>query len=374
MVLNYMNQLNKHIGRYRFLLLPALVMVLWPGLSWGQNYITNGDFEDTDTLCQVSFGAESDKRGFSYQPVTCIHPWGEYSNTQLVFNFNNYMASGHAAASLLLYKPGAEGLYSKSYLLSPLNYPMVKDSLYTVTFYCRLWHKSRYTTNALCLAFSDTALPFNDYQPLNLACSYKSKAFLADTGWRKVIFKYKATGAEQMIVLGNLNKSKTAIKPYNKNNGVAEVHCLIDLLSVVPDYTTEGTRAAKTEPPATPVLKTGFRLNQKYVLGAIYFESNSSKLLPQSFEQLYQVAHFMWTDTAMHLYITGYTDSIGTAEANRLLSQQRAEQVAAALIKLNAPAAHIHPTGKGETEPVAENTTEAGRRKNRRVEFLFTND
>ena len=84
--LNHFYQIEK---RCMFLVLLFLGVGLIPQIVAGQSYILNGDFEDRDTLCQVTFGPTSEKKGFSYQPISCIHPWGEYSNTQLVFNFNN---------------------------------------------------------------------------------------------------------------------------------------------------------------------------------------------------------------------------------------------------------------------------------------------
>ncbi|MFO1321018.1 MAG: OmpA family protein [Burkholderiales bacterium] len=70
------------------------------------------------------------------------------------------------------------------------------------------------------------------------------------------------------------------------------------------------------------------------------------------------------------LTIVGHTDAEGTKENNLDLSQRRAQAVADYLKTKNVNAARLTAIGKGETEPVADNKTDAGRRANRRVEIL----
>jgi outer membrane protein OmpA-like peptidoglycan-associated protein len=67
--------------------------------------------------------------------------------------------------------------------------------------------------------------------------------------------------------------------------------------------------------------------------------------------------------------VTGHTDSVGRGAANRRLGRERAEQVRDMLVKQGAPKAQILVDSKGEGEPIADNQTDAGRKKNRRVEL-----
>ena len=65
----------------------------------------------------------------------------------------------------------------------------------------------------------------------------------------------------------------------------------------------------------------------------------------------------------------GHTDNTGDAEANMLLSQQRAEAVRDYLVANGVPADRLVATGYGQNDPLGDNSTEAGREKNRRTEF-----
>ncbi len=67
--------------------------------------------------------------------------------------------------------------------------------------------------------------------------------------------------------------------------------------------------------------------------------------------------------------VVGHTDSVGSASYNQGLSLRRAESVKNYLVTKGLPAALIQASGQGESQPVADNSTAAGRAKNRRVEI-----
>ncbi len=70
--------------------------------------------------------------------------------------------------------------------------------------------------------------------------------------------------------------------------------------------------------------------------------------------------------------VIGHTDSIGSEAYNQALSERRAEAVVDALVARGVPAGRLSAAGRGEREPRADNTTEAGRQLNRRVEILVS--
>jgi len=72
----------------------------------------------------------------------------------------------------------------------------------------------------------------------------------------------------------------------------------------------------------------------------------------------------------LKLRVEGHTDNQGNAAANQALSEKRAQAVVAWLSAHNVPAARLTTKGLGQTQPVADNSSEDGRAKNRRVELV----
>ena len=110
-------------------------------------------------------------------------------------------------------------------------------------------------------------------------------------------------------------------------------------------------------------------------LPRIEFELDSDKLTAESFETLDAVAHLLLRQQHVKLRVEAHTCSLASEEYNQDLSERRAKAVADYLIKMGVPPPFIRWRGFGESQPIADNSTEAGRRRNRRVEFrLVRND
>jgi outer membrane protein OmpA-like peptidoglycan-associated protein len=92
-------------------------------------------------------------------------------------------------------------------------------------------------------------------------------------------------------------------------------------------------------------------------------------LLSKSFKGLDEVVKIMAADQAMKITIDGHTDNVGSDASNQKLSENRANAVKSYLVKKGVDANRIEVTGYGETKPIADNKTAAGRQKNRRVEL-----
>jgi outer membrane protein OmpA-like peptidoglycan-associated protein len=104
----------------------------------------------------------------------------------------------------------------------------------------------------------------------------------------------------------------------------------------------------------------------------IGFMSGSSSLTEESQEQIQNIATIMRAYPSVHVTVGGHTDSRGSAAANRELSRARAEAVADGLTKAGVPADRLHPQGFGDSKAIADNSTEAGRTRNRRVTLEVT--
>jgi len=99
------------------------------------------------------------------------------------------------------------------------------------------------------------------------------------------------------------------------------------------------------------------------------FASGSYKLLPASNKGLNDVVKILQDNPALKLSIDGHTDSTGTPEKNQTLSENRANAVKNYLVSKGVDQSRLTATGHGQDEPVANNKTATGRKKNRRVEM-----
>jgi len=102
----------------------------------------------------------------------------------------------------------------------------------------------------------------------------------------------------------------------------------------------------------------------------IRFATGSADILPESMPIVNEIAGLLRKRPALRAGVEGHTDDTGTPEGNMVLSRQRAESVAAALRNAGITASRLVPAGFGQGKPVADNRTEEGRAKNRRVEIV----
>ncbi|MCP4699249.1 MAG: OmpA family protein [Gammaproteobacteria bacterium] len=106
-------------------------------------------------------------------------------------------------------------------------------------------------------------------------------------------------------------------------------------------------------------------------LGDVLFASGKANLLGGAMHTIDKLADFLNENPGRKVLIEGHTDSRGSEEYNLTLSQHRADAVRLALLTRNVRADRIRATGYGESTPVADNASEAGRQRNRRVEIII---
>lgn len=105
-------------------------------------------------------------------------------------------------------------------------------------------------------------------------------------------------------------------------------------------------------------------------LPGILFDTGTSKLQATSDRSLDVAADLLRQRPTLRLDVVGHTDSQGDEVFNRDLSQRRAAAVVQALVGRGIDGRRLAPHGKGSEEPAADNATEAGRARNRRVELV----
>ena len=102
----------------------------------------------------------------------------------------------------------------------------------------------------------------------------------------------------------------------------------------------------------------------------VTFDTGKATITPDSAQILDAAAGALKAAGDVKVEVAGHTDNVGTPEANLKLSQERAQAVMAALVARGIAAGRMTAKGYGQTTPVADNRTEEGRAKNRRVELV----
>ncbi len=107
----------------------------------------------------------------------------------------------------------------------------------------------------------------------------------------------------------------------------------------------------------------------------ILFPTNSAQLQPAAQTEISQLAETLKKYPDTNIVIEGHTDNTGSREINQPLSERRAQAVADYAASLGVDRSRITTQGYAFDQPIADNTTEAGRQKNRRVEIaIFANE
>jgi OOP family OmpA-OmpF porin len=102
----------------------------------------------------------------------------------------------------------------------------------------------------------------------------------------------------------------------------------------------------------------------------IHFDTGKSTIQPESQPVLEQIVQLLKGNAGLRLGVEGHTDNVGDAKSNQKLSEDRAKSVVAALTKAGIEGSRLTPAGFGQDRPVADNRSEEGRAKNRRVELV----
>jgi outer membrane protein OmpA-like peptidoglycan-associated protein len=102
----------------------------------------------------------------------------------------------------------------------------------------------------------------------------------------------------------------------------------------------------------------------------INFDTGKAELKQDGVAAVKEIATLMKSNPTLKLSVEGHTDNVGDAGSNKKLAEARAKSVTAAIVASGIEAARLSAAGFGQDKPVADNRTEEGRAKNRRVELV----
>ena len=133
------------------------------------------------------------------------------------------------------------------------------------------------------------------------------------------------------------------------------------------------TKPGVAENAGCPVIAKEVIEKINFAAKNVFFNTGSYKLMPKSYKSLNEVVSILKADESLFLDIDGHTDASGADDKNQVLSENRAKAVKDYLVSKGIADSRLTSTGYGETKPVADNATAAGRAKNRRTEMTVRN-
>lgn len=102
----------------------------------------------------------------------------------------------------------------------------------------------------------------------------------------------------------------------------------------------------------------------------LLFKTSSTDILEETYPLMQRFANSLLTYNKTNILINGYTDNIGSDSVNSKISQQRADNSKNILVRYSVNSSRLFTWGFGPKNPIGDNSTEDGRAKNRRVEFV----
>ncbi len=184
-----------------------------------------------------------------------------------------------------------------------------------------------------------------------------------DLNLEKFGFGFDAIGKHKAIIISKTNKN-------GKDIYIAEVISDFDNVTVITQDVIE-VEEAETGMVTAKSINEGIAANGHIAIYDIHFDSGKSEIKPESAEALKNIAEYLNAHSDKKYIIVGHTDNTGDFEANLKLSQERADAVKNELVsKYSVKSEQLKTYGDGQTAPVATNSTDEGKAKNRRVEIV----
>jgi outer membrane protein OmpA-like peptidoglycan-associated protein len=170
--------------------------------------------------------------------------------------------------------------------------------------------------------------------------------------------------------------NKRALKVYFNGNRIANVPNVSYPPGWVTFWTGNGETGKNTFIKDVRIAKGAVPLydrlmnNGKIITYGITFDVGKSTLKPESMVEINRIATLMKENPDLKFSVEGHTDNTGNAASNQTLSDERSKAVVNKLVELGISNDRLKSTGKGQTSSIADNSTDEGRAKNRRVEFV----
>ena len=204
------------------------------------------------------------------------------------------------------------------------------------------------------------AAVINDGRWHHYALSFNKRAIKFYVDGKRVVNVPNAKAGAGWLTLWS---GHTDVRPtYVKNVVIAQG--AVDL------YDRNATDISEKLSEAAAAVEKAIAETGKFVTNNILFDTGKATIKPESDTELDRIAEYMKANPTVRFEVQGHTDNQGSDKVNDPLSQERAEAVVKALEAKGVDGFNLRAVGQGSHEPVADNSTDAGRAQNRRVEFI----
>lgn len=363
----------------KYQLIVVGIIVLFMGEIHAQNLIPNASFEKCNH-CPRRLGSFNNNVVGWKTPTLgstdyfngCSSSMGTPSN----FNGSQAAESGTAYAGLYLYAPEDY----REYVQTSLAGTLVKGREYNLVFYLSRAENSDFAIQDIGVLLSDQDLKVNTKKALSKRHWYangsnghhyleiKGDNFWENTeSWTKLEVTFTADGTERSLIVGNFNtNARTRVKKTTRNAKKGAYYYIDGFNLHSSDQTIQEDNTTASLDLQGPVA-----LNTSHRFESVLFEFDRSKLLDTAKADIQKVYYYLLNNGDLKIHIEGHTDNVGTEKYNRSLSDSRCQAVAEYLMELGLNKDRISYRAHGGSQPVANNSTDEGRRLNRRVEFMF---
>jgi len=357
----------------------SLLLALSPFLLGAQNLLKNPSFESI-SRCPDRLGNFHSEVADWSSPTLASTDYFNSCSTEMgtADNFNGSQDAdfGKGYAGMYLFAPDDYREYVQGELVKTL----MAGKRYEISFFLSLAERSDFAVKELGLVFSREKLELPIRKELSRMQLYKQDGntysfvqlnnpdFLIETKeWVRMNVEYTATGSENFLTIGNFANNARTLTLKTGRSSKKGAYYYIDMVDI---------RPAVAEPAAISADRHGesiaYTLDEENLFRNVLFDFNDFRLKPEAESELQKLYNYLKVHTKLNITINGHTDNVGPAAYNLLLSERRCKAVAEYLLQLGLGRERVRWISHGFNQPLADNSSEEGRRENRRVAFSLT--
>jgi OmpA-OmpF porin, OOP family len=352
----------------------GLILLVLPGFTFAQapaaarivkNLVPNGSFENYR------------KPSLDVRKAT---PWGQIESVDFYQKpLSNDTTPDRGAYAGSCYTGFRFRKKYKEFLQVRLAEPLHRDNIYEFSMHLRLAFWSNVVVRSFGAVFSKGGYRGQqDAQRSYMVDSVFERGIHNNYRWVEIRGFYKAAGGEKYVTIGNFS-------PLIKRDMISlnlfrlrprEAYYFVDDIRLVRAEQFDDKVAVQRIGPdymeawldSTLKVKPDIKVGETVALQNIQFENGRYYLLPESYHELNKLASYLIRHPTIEIRINGHSDNSGLKFRNQKMSELRAREVFEYLIRKGVQNKMTF-KGYGSAMPVADNDTDAGRARNRRVEF-----